>query len=221
MIHTKHPYYTLFSRGEKVHYFRSNVFETGQIVYGEFDSGFYCLCVVYETGMNHIATNRLQRDGLLSEGSFASISDDLGEEISEFEFSAKWRQASYMVEWEAAKCAFSIGMQFEASVIIPRGSSLTVALCFMVLIVVTILKTIAKLRSAYLDWHEYQENYSDIPTDIAPFPIGGFGEGNTAVLDRTTGRVLLCSFTTAHRIFHLKPSRIVWKTYSDKCQRIT
>jgi hypothetical protein len=38
-------------------------------------------------------------------------------------------------------------------------------------------------------YYEYQEGYPDMPKDIEPFPIGGFGEGSIAILDNLTGKV--------------------------------
>jgi hypothetical protein len=41
------------------------------------------------------------------------------------------------------------------------------------------------------DYKEYQEGYPDLPKDIDPFPVGGFGEGSIAILDRSTEKILM------------------------------
>ncbi|MDR1660960.1 MAG: SMI1/KNR4 family protein [Azoarcus sp.] len=40
-------------------------------------------------------------------------------------------------------------------------------------------------------YKEYREGYPDLPDDLDPFPIGGFGEGSIAVLDRATGKIFM------------------------------
>jgi len=40
-------------------------------------------------------------------------------------------------------------------------------------------------------YKEYQEGYPDLPKELDPFPIGGFGEGSIAILDQTTGKVMM------------------------------
>ncbi|WP_164848610.1 SMI1/KNR4 family protein [Paenibacillus sp. DCT19] len=43
----------------------------------------------------------------------------------------------------------------------------------------------------FLDvYREYKLEY-DLPAELEPFPIGGFGEGSIAILDRTSGKVLM------------------------------
>lgn len=39
-------------------------------------------------------------------------------------------------------------------------------------------------------YHEYKREY-DLSEDLNPFPIGGFGEGSIAVLERNSGKVLM------------------------------
>ena len=40
-------------------------------------------------------------------------------------------------------------------------------------------------------YSDYQENYPDLPSDLEPFPIGVFGEGSIAFLNRKDGKVFM------------------------------
>jgi hypothetical protein len=56
------------------------------------------------------------------------------------------------------------------------------------------LYSVKELNWAYpefLDvYREYQKEY-ELPAELRPFPIGGFGEGSIAILDQTSGKVLM------------------------------
>jgi hypothetical protein len=52
------------------------------------------------------------------------------------------------------------------------------------------LKELAEEYPAFMrNWQEYQEG--ERGEDLDPFPIGGFGEGSVAVLDRNSGKILM------------------------------
>lgn len=56
------------------------------------------------------------------------------------------------------------------------------------------LYSVKELNWAYpefLDvYREYKLEY-DLPAELEPFPIGGFGEGSIAILDQTSGKVMM------------------------------
>lgn len=63
----------------------------------------------------------------------------------------------------------------------------------------TVPATSVILHVQELDWaypafveacHEYKKEY-DLPEDLNPLPIGGFGEGSIAVLEQNSGKVLM------------------------------
>ncbi len=43
----------------------------------------------------------------------------------------------------------------------------------------------------FLEVYREVEKQYELPADLQPFPIGGFGEGSMAVLDQTSGKVLM------------------------------
>ncbi|WP_342513839.1 SMI1/KNR4 family protein [Sporosarcina sp. FSL K6-1522] len=53
------------------------------------------------------------------------------------------------------------------------------------------LKELSKEYPNFLDtYKEYQEGY-DMPENLCPFPIGFFGEGSVAIIDRYTEKVFI------------------------------
>lgn len=56
------------------------------------------------------------------------------------------------------------------------------------------LYSVKELSWAYPDflevYREYEKEY-ELPADLQPFPIGGFGEGSTAILDQSSGKIMM------------------------------